>query len=217
MVHGVLDDLAPNFPVDRHITFALGGALEIATYTFVYFVLSRYGRRVPMCAYQSFNGVICILIAAFLILIDATAPWTGTWRTSRVHFSTNDISPRGLSIFTRCGLHTIRTLLFLSVKFQTNEYCAFHVVRFGLENEFFDELEFLTENISRFSTFFLSLMHHSYFQYRRQLFNLEWRIQSTRTKLSFQADFSSLVSRRQMWQMYLMTRVTLWFQISRKR
>ncbi|XP_032686039.1 solute carrier family 22 member 3-like [Odontomachus brunneus] len=81
MVCGVLDDLAPNFPVDRHITFALGGALEIATYTFMYFVLTRYGRRVPMCLYQSFNGVICVLIAAFLILIDATAPWTDLAKT----------------------------------------------------------------------------------------------------------------------------------------
>lgn len=78
MIYGMLDDLAPNFPVNRHITFALGGALEMATYTFMYFVLSKYGRRVPMCIYQSFNGVICILIAAFLILTDATVPWSGT-------------------------------------------------------------------------------------------------------------------------------------------
>lgn len=78
MACGILDDLAPNFLVNRHITFALGGALEIATYTFMYFVLSRHGRRLPMCAYQSLNGVVCILIAAFLILTSVAAPpWTG--------------------------------------------------------------------------------------------------------------------------------------------
>ncbi|KZC11049.1 Solute carrier family 22 member 3, partial [Dufourea novaeangliae] len=60
--------LIPNFPVNRHVTFALGGALEIASYVFVYFVLSRYGRRTPMSAYQSFSGVICILMAAIIIL-----------------------------------------------------------------------------------------------------------------------------------------------------
>ncbi|XP_033330693.2 organic cation transporter protein [Megalopta genalis] len=60
--------LAPNFSINRHITFALGGALEIATYVFVYFVLSRYGRRGPMSVYQSLNGVICILLAAMIIL-----------------------------------------------------------------------------------------------------------------------------------------------------
>ncbi|XP_076650708.1 organic cation transporter protein isoform X2 [Halictus rubicundus] len=60
--------LVPNFPVNRHITFALGSALEIATYVFVYFILSRYGRRLPMSACQSFNGVICILLAAIIIL-----------------------------------------------------------------------------------------------------------------------------------------------------
>lgn len=76
MVCGILDDLMPNFPINRHITFALGGILEIATYTFVYFIISKYGRRLSMCMYQSFNGVVCILIAIFLILT-TTAPWTG--------------------------------------------------------------------------------------------------------------------------------------------
>ncbi|CAK9806899.1 Organic anion transporter 3 [Anthophora quadrimaculata] len=60
--------LVPTFSVNRHITFALGGALEIATYVFVYFVLSRYGRRLPMFAYQSLSGTICILLAATIIL-----------------------------------------------------------------------------------------------------------------------------------------------------
>lgn len=82
MACGILD-LMPNFPINRHITFALGGALEIATYTFVYFVVSRYGRRLPMCIYQSFNGAVCILIATFLILTTVTAPWAGTYKTKR--------------------------------------------------------------------------------------------------------------------------------------
>lgn len=77
MVCGILDDLMPNFTINRHITFALGGILEIATYTFVYFIISKYGRRLPMCMYQFFNGVICILIAIFLILTTTTAPWIG--------------------------------------------------------------------------------------------------------------------------------------------
>lgn len=77
MACGILD-IMPNFPVNRHVTFALGGALEIATYIFVYFVTSRYGRRLSMCIYQSFNGAICILIAAFLISTPVTAPWIGT-------------------------------------------------------------------------------------------------------------------------------------------
>ncbi|XP_071638253.1 organic cation transporter protein [Temnothorax longispinosus] len=82
----ILDDLAPSFPVNRHITFALGAALEMATYTFVYFVLSRYGRRLPMCTYQSLNGVVCILIAAFFILTTATAPWADLAKTIMLLF-----------------------------------------------------------------------------------------------------------------------------------
>ncbi|XP_054004284.1 organic anion transporter 3-like [Hylaeus anthracinus] len=64
--------LIPNFPANRHVTFALGGILEIATYVFLYFVLSRYGRRVPISAYQSLSGVICIAIAAIIILTEPT-------------------------------------------------------------------------------------------------------------------------------------------------
>ncbi|XP_012153880.2 organic anion transporter 3 [Megachile rotundata] len=60
--------LVPPLPLNRHVDFALGGTLEIATYVFTYFVLSRYGRRIPMSAYQSICGVICILIAATIIL-----------------------------------------------------------------------------------------------------------------------------------------------------
>lgn len=78
MACDILNNLAPNFPLDRHITFALTGGLEMVTYTFVYFVLSRYGRRLPVCIYQSLNGVVCMLIAARLILTTADAPSTGT-------------------------------------------------------------------------------------------------------------------------------------------
>ena len=74
----ILDDLTPSFQINRHITFALSAALEMATNTFVYFILSRYGRRLPICIYQSFNGIVCILIAAFFILTAAIAPWIGT-------------------------------------------------------------------------------------------------------------------------------------------
>ncbi|XP_011647438.1 solute carrier family 22 member 3-like [Pogonomyrmex barbatus] len=77
----IFDDLAPSFSINRHITFALGGVLEMATYTFVYFVLSRYGRRLPMCIYQSLNGIVCILIAVFFILIPTTALWTDFVKT----------------------------------------------------------------------------------------------------------------------------------------
>ncbi|XP_072752076.1 organic cation transporter protein isoform X2 [Anoplolepis gracilipes] len=84
MACGILDDLMSNFPLNRHITFALGGVLEIATYTFVYFVVSKYGRRLPMCMYQSFNAAICILIATFLIL--TTAPWADLAKTIMLLF-----------------------------------------------------------------------------------------------------------------------------------
>ncbi|XP_076243258.1 organic anion transporter 3 [Calliopsis andreniformis] len=64
--------LVPNFPIDRHVNFALGGALEIAAYVFIYFVLSRYGRRIPMSVYQSLNGFICILTVAAMVLSNPT-------------------------------------------------------------------------------------------------------------------------------------------------
>lgn len=73
----LLASLLPNFNVNRHVTFALGGALEIATYTFIYFVLSRYGRRVPLSIYQSTTGVILIILSILIILIDSSLAWKG--------------------------------------------------------------------------------------------------------------------------------------------
>ncbi|XP_017888539.1 organic cation transporter protein-like [Ceratina calcarata] len=68
----VFMSLAPTFPINRHIAFALGAALEIATYVLVYFILSRYGRRLPMSLYQSITGTICISLAAIIILSNLT-------------------------------------------------------------------------------------------------------------------------------------------------
>ncbi|XP_050459079.1 organic cation transporter protein-like isoform X3 [Cataglyphis hispanica] len=86
MACGIFDDLIPNFSINRHITFAVGGALEIATYTFVYFVVSKHGRRLSMCIYQSFNGAICIIIAIFLILKTTTTPWIDLAKTIMLLF-----------------------------------------------------------------------------------------------------------------------------------
>ncbi|XP_011702190.1 PREDICTED: organic cation transporter protein-like [Wasmannia auropunctata] len=87
MACSILDDLTPSFLNNRHITFALGAALEVATYTFIYFVLSKYGRRLPMCAYQSLNGIVCILIAAIFMLITVIAPWTDLAKTIMLLFA----------------------------------------------------------------------------------------------------------------------------------
>ncbi|KAG5310245.1 S22A1 protein, partial [Pseudoatta argentina] len=82
----ILDDLTPSFQINRHITFALSAILEMATNTFVYFVLSRYGRRLPICTYQSFNGIVCILIAVFFILTATVAPWIDIAKTTMLLF-----------------------------------------------------------------------------------------------------------------------------------
>ncbi|XP_033217873.1 organic cation transporter protein-like isoform X2 [Belonocnema kinseyi] len=52
--------LLPNLNANRHITFALGGALEIASCILTYFVLSRHGRKLPLGIFEFFIGVICI-------------------------------------------------------------------------------------------------------------------------------------------------------------
>ncbi|XP_011339732.1 solute carrier family 22 member 7 [Ooceraea biroi] len=71
----IFTDLSPSVPINRHVMFALSGALEVATYIFMFFILCRYGRRMPMCVYQFLNGIVCILIAVFLILSSTTSPW----------------------------------------------------------------------------------------------------------------------------------------------
>lgn len=105
MACGILDDLMPNFPINRHVTFALGGILEIATYTFVYFMVSKYGRRLSMCMYQSFNGVVCILIAIFLILTTTVAPWADLAKTVTLLFGKVTVT----STISIVYLYTIET------------------------------------------------------------------------------------------------------------
>ncbi|XP_014601881.1 PREDICTED: solute carrier family 22 member 8 isoform X1 [Polistes canadensis] len=73
--------LLPTFNVNRHVTFALGGALEIAAYTFIYFVLSRYGRRIPLSICQFTNGAILIMLSILIIMIDSSLAWKDLTKT----------------------------------------------------------------------------------------------------------------------------------------
>ncbi|XP_055382896.1 organic cation transporter protein-like [Condylostylus longicornis] len=59
--YGILYYL-PNLTGQRHINFLVGAVAENLGYVSSYFVLSRFGRRIPMTFYQIANGVILIFV-----------------------------------------------------------------------------------------------------------------------------------------------------------
>ncbi|XP_043462221.1 organic cation transporter protein-like isoform X2 [Leptopilina heterotoma] len=52
--------LLPNLNSNRHITFVIEGALEIASCIFIYFALTKYGRKCSLSICNVFIGLICI-------------------------------------------------------------------------------------------------------------------------------------------------------------
>ena len=54
----------PDLSGERHFNFLLGAILEAVSYTIAYFILSRFGRRLPMTTFLLIGGVICILVGA---------------------------------------------------------------------------------------------------------------------------------------------------------
>ncbi|XP_064619912.1 organic cation transporter protein-like [Lineus longissimus] len=49
----------------RYVNFAIGGVVEAFAYTTCYFVIKRFGRRKPLCAYHVLAG-ICLAISVFI-------------------------------------------------------------------------------------------------------------------------------------------------------
>ena len=47
---------------DRHFNFIMGGGIESIAYILAYFILSNFGRRIPMVMYHYTNSIICIAI-----------------------------------------------------------------------------------------------------------------------------------------------------------
>lgn len=56
--------LLPNLNSSRHITFVMEGALEIASCIFIYFALTKYGRKCSISTCNVLIGLICIGYAA---------------------------------------------------------------------------------------------------------------------------------------------------------
>jgi OCT family organic cation transporter-like MFS transporter 4/5 len=54
----------PDFSGDRHFNFIIGGALELVAYMISFLVMTRFGRRIPLCLYFFIAGCLCIATVA---------------------------------------------------------------------------------------------------------------------------------------------------------
>lgn len=70
--YGILFYL-PNLAGERHLNFLIGALIEAIAYVLAYFLLSGFGRRLPMAFYQYANGVL-LLIVGILTTIPGEGP-----------------------------------------------------------------------------------------------------------------------------------------------
>jgi hypothetical protein len=58
----------PDLSGERHLNFLLGALVEGLSYILAYFILSRFGRRLPMVSFLVISGVICIAVGAVSVV-----------------------------------------------------------------------------------------------------------------------------------------------------
>lgn len=62
----------PSLAGQRHVNFLVGAGIEAIANIFAYFILSRFGRRVPMRFYQYINGILCVTMGLLSIADDSS-------------------------------------------------------------------------------------------------------------------------------------------------
>lgn len=70
--------LFPNLTKNRHVDSTINILTEIIIYIVMYFILSRYGRRLPLIIFQVFNFIFSISIAQHRFLPDLTVLVNGS-------------------------------------------------------------------------------------------------------------------------------------------
>ncbi|XP_015593157.1 organic cation transporter protein-like [Cephus cinctus] len=73
--------LLPSSDGNKHISFATGGALDICGYTIGYFILNKFGRRIPICIGQCFSGSVCLTVIILTLLPNQSLVWIGPMKT----------------------------------------------------------------------------------------------------------------------------------------
>lgn len=74
--YGILFFLS-ELPGDRHGNFLIGAGIELMAYIIAYFVLRKFGRRIPMAFYQYSNGILILILGILTMMEDTEAKkWT---------------------------------------------------------------------------------------------------------------------------------------------
>ncbi|XP_055383940.1 organic cation/carnitine transporter 2-like [Condylostylus longicornis] len=104
--YGILYFL-PNLPGSRHVNFLIGAAIEGAAYILAYFVLSKFGRRLPMAFYQYANGTLIVLMG--LLALAEPTPALKTFLTVIA------LIGKGLAVSSFCSMFIYGSELFPTV------------------------------------------------------------------------------------------------------
>jgi hypothetical protein len=76
LYYGIMFQL-PDLSGERHLNFLLGAVVEAISYVLAYFILSRYGRRLPLASFLLISGIICIVLGAVSVVPRKGTYWIG--------------------------------------------------------------------------------------------------------------------------------------------
>lgn len=106
--YGILYFL-PNLAGNRHLNFAIGAAIEVLAYVMAYFILSRYGRRIPMASFQIVNGCICIVIGLLVMFMAEHSD------AKDIIVTVLSLIAKGLAVASFCGMFIYTSELFPTI------------------------------------------------------------------------------------------------------
>ncbi|PSN41686.1 Solute carrier family 22 member 3 [Blattella germanica] len=72
--YGIMFHL-PSLSGERHLNFFLGAVLETVSSCVLYFILEKFGRRIPMGSFQLITSIACLTISAISVIPKEDTPW----------------------------------------------------------------------------------------------------------------------------------------------
>lgn len=76
----------PNLSGDRHVDFAISASFDLVAYVITYFILIKFGRRIPLSIYLILSGCVCIVAGAVSMPIHKNGSWTGPTKFTLILF-----------------------------------------------------------------------------------------------------------------------------------
>lgn len=106
--YGILYFL-PNLAGNRHLNFGISAGIEVLSYVIAYFILSKWGRRLPMVTFQLVNGCIIVIIGLLVVFMPEES------HTKDVIVTVLSLMAKGMAVASFCGMFIYTSELFPTI------------------------------------------------------------------------------------------------------